>query len=135
MTLVVTEAQQMIAEALNGRNIAVVDDAFEPDCHIHMNGGPNRDLTLSEFKDMLAGMLTAFPDLHLTVDDQFTAGDRVATRWTIRGTHTGPLGPLGPSGKQVTIEGIIMDRYANSKIADRWELWDQAWLLQQLGAL
>jgi hypothetical protein len=30
---------------------------------------------------------------------------------------------------------MIMNRYAGSKIADRWELWDQAWLLQQLDAL
>jgi steroid delta-isomerase-like uncharacterized protein len=135
MMLAVTKTQQIIADALNGRNIAAVDDAFEPDCYIHMNGGPKRDLTLSEFKDMLAGMLTAFPDLHLTVDDQFTVDDRVATRWTIKGTHDGPLGPLGPSGKQVTIEGMIMDRYVDSKITERWELWDQAWLLQQLDAL
>lgn len=135
MTLAVTETQQIIADALNGRNLAAIDDAFKPDCHIHLNGGPKRDLTLSEFKDMLAGMLAAFPDLHLTVDDQFTVNDRVATRWTIKGTHDGPLGPLGPTGKQVTIEGMIMDRYVGSKIADRWELWDQAWLLQQLDAL
>jgi predicted ester cyclase len=84
---------------------------------------------------MLAGMLTAFPDLHLTVDDQFTVDDRVATRWTIKGPQDGPLGPLGPSGKRVTIEGIIMDRYVDSKITERWELWDQAWLLQQLDVL
>jgi len=135
MTLAVTKTQQIIADALNGRNIAAVDDAFEPDCSIHVNGGPKRDLTLPEFKDMLAGMLTAFPDLHLTVDDQFTVDDRVATRWTIKGTHDGPLGPLGPSGKRVTIEGIIMDRYVDSKITERWELWDQAWLLQQLDVL
>jgi predicted ester cyclase len=135
MTLAVTKTQQIIADALNGRNIAAVDDAFEPDCSIHVNGGPKRDLTLPEFKDMLAGMLTAFPDLHLTVDDQFTVDDRVATRWTIKGPHDGPLGPLGPSGKRVTIEGIIMDRYVDSKITERWELWDQAWLLQQLDVL
>jgi hypothetical protein len=40
MTLAVTETQQIIADALNGRNIAAIDDAFEPDCHIHLNGGP-----------------------------------------------------------------------------------------------
>jgi predicted ester cyclase len=43
---------------------------------------------------MLAGMLAAFSDLHFTMDDQFTVGDRVATRWTAKGTHDGPLGPL-----------------------------------------
>jgi len=135
MALVVTGTQQILVDAMNGRNLAGVDDAFEPHCHIHINGGTQRDLTLPVFKDVLAGMLTALPDLHLAVDDQFTAGDRVATRWTIRGTHDGPLGPLSPTGKQVTIEGMVMDRYAGSRIADRWELWDQAWLLQQLGAL
>jgi len=135
MTLTVTETQQIIVDALNGRNIAAADDAFHPDCHIHLNGGPKRGLTLAEFKDMLAGMLAAFSDLHFTMDDQFTVGDRVATRWTAKGAHDGPLGPLGPTGKQVTIEGMVMDRYVDSKIADRWELWDQAWLLQQLDAL
>ena len=135
MTLAVTETQQVIVNALNGGNVAGVDEAFHPDSRIHVNGGPKRDLTFSEFKEMLAGLLAAFPDLHITIDDQFTAGDRVATRWTGKGTHDGPLGPVDPTGREVTIEAMIMDRYVDGKIADRWELWDQAWLLQQLGAM
>ena len=130
-----TETQQTIVNALNGGNISGVDEAFQPDSRIHINGGPKRDLTLSEFKEMLAGLLAAVPDLRITVDDQFTAGDRVATRWTAEGTHDGPLGPIDPTGRKVTIEALIMDRYVDGKIADRWELWDQAWLLQQLGAM
>jgi predicted ester cyclase len=125
----------MIVDALNGGDIAAVDEAFHPDCRIHLNGGPKRDLTLSEFKEALAGMLTAFPDLRITVDDQFTTGDRVATRWSAEGTHNGPLGPVEPTGTKVVLEGVVMDRYVAGRIADRWELWDQAWLLQQLGAL
>ncbi len=42
---------------------------------------------------------------------------------------------MEPTGRKVTIEGMVMDRYVDGKIADRWELWDQAWVLQQLGAL
>jgi predicted ester cyclase len=135
VTLAVTETQQIIVNALNNGNIAGADEAFHPDSRIHVNGGPKRDLTFSEFKEMLAGLLVAFPDLRITIDDQFTAGDRVATRWTGKGTHDGPLGPVDPTGRKVTIEAMIMDRYVDGKIADRWELWDQAWLLQQLGAM
>jgi len=47
LTLAVTETQQIIVDALNGKNIAAADDAFHPDCHIHLNGGPKRDLTLA----------------------------------------------------------------------------------------
>jgi predicted ester cyclase len=135
VTLAVTETQQTIVSALNDGNIAGAGEAFHPDSHIHINGGPKRDLTLSEFKEMLAGLLAALPDLRITIDDQFTAGDRVATRWSAEGTHNGPLGSLDPTGRKVTIEALIMDRYVDGKIADRWELWDQAWLLQQLGAM
>ncbi len=135
MALVVTDTQQIIVGALNGGDVAAVDGAFHPDCRIHLNGGPERELTLSEFKDALAGMLAAFPDLQFEMNDQFVDGDRVATRWTARGTHDGPLGPMEPTGRKVTIEGMVMDRYVDGKIADRWELWDQAWVLQQLGAL
>ncbi|HET6856517.1 MAG TPA: nuclear transport factor 2 family protein, partial [Streptomyces sp.] len=63
MTLAVTETQQVIVNALNGGNVAGVDEAFHPDSRIHVNGGPKRDLTFSEFKEMLAGLLAAFPDL------------------------------------------------------------------------
>lgn len=134
MALVVTDTQQIIVGALNGGDVAAVDGAFHPDCRIHLNGGPERELTLGEFKDALTGMLAAFPDLQFEVNDQFVDGDSVATRWTARGTHDGPLGPLEPTGRKVTIEGMVMDRYVDGKIADRWELWDQAWVLQQLGA-
>jgi len=73
----VTDTQQIIVDALNGRNIAAADDAFHPDCHIHLNGGPKRDLTLPEFKDMLAGMLAAFP----TYTSPWTTSSRSAIVW------------------------------------------------------
>jgi len=34
---------------------------------------------------------TAFPDFRVTLDDQFGEDDRVVSRWTASGTHTGPL--------------------------------------------
>src|SRR5262249_52016622 len=41
---------------------------------------------------------TALPDLRTTLQDQLADGDRVASRWTGSGTHTGmltlPSGPL-----------------------------------------
>ncbi|MGI8635887.1 MAG: ester cyclase [Segetibacter sp.] len=131
--LVVTEYLQKWVDGLNSGNISVADEVFLPDCVIHINGNPQRDLSLSNFKQMLTGLLVAFPDLHFTINDQFTSGAKVSTRWTAKGTNTGPFGEMQATGRAVEIEGLIIDYVVNGRVAKRWELWDQMAMMQQLG--
>ena len=77
--------------------------------------------------------LTAFPDLRFVVEDQVVQGDKVAHRWTCTGTHMGPLGTVPPTGKKAKINGLVIDRLVNGKVQERWELYDNAALMQQLG--
>ncbi|HEX6849157.1 MAG TPA: ester cyclase [Chitinophagaceae bacterium] len=132
-TLVISEYEQKWIDGLNSGNISVADEVFLPDCVIHINGNPQRDLSVENFKQMAAGLLVAFPDLQFTINDQFTSGEKVATRWTARGTNTGPFGEMQATGKAVEIEGLIIDQVANGKVAKRWEIWDQMAMMQQLG--
>jgi predicted ester cyclase len=78
-------------------------------------------------------LLAAFPDFKVTVEDQITSGDKVATRWTAVGTHTGPLGESPPTGKTARFDGLILDRVVEDRVVERWEQWDQMGMLQQLG--
>ena len=79
---------------------------------------------------MLVG---ASPDIHITIEDQVAEGDRVASRWTFRGTHTGDLMGLAPTNKQVTATGMVMDRVADGRIVEHWLEFDQMAMMQQLG--
>jgi len=132
-TLVITEYERKWIDGLNNGNISVADEVFLPDCVIHINGNPQRDLSVENFKQMAAGLLVAFPDLHFTINDQFSSGQKVSTRWTARGTNTGPFGEMKATGKTVEIEGLIIDHVVNGKVAKRWEIWDQMAMMQQLG--
>jgi steroid delta-isomerase-like uncharacterized protein len=78
---------------------------------------------------------TAFPDLHFTVEDQIADGDRVVTRWTARGTHTGPFNGIPPTGNTGVVTGIDIDRIANGKLVECWMNLDELGLLQQLGVI
>jgi predicted ester cyclase len=78
---------------------------------------------------------TAFPDLHFTLEDRIAEGDKVVSRWTFHGTHKGELQGMPPSGKQVTMTGISIDRLAWGKVVESWDNPDQLGLLQQIGAL
>jgi predicted ester cyclase len=56
------------------------------------------------------------------------------TRWTATGTHLGDFRDIAPTGRQVTVSGVHIDRVDGDKIAERWEQFDLAGMLQQLAA-
>src|SRR5260370_38782466 len=62
-------------------------------------------------------------------------GETVVTRWTCRGTHKGDLSGIAPTGKQITISGITVGRFAHGKIAQGYANWDALGLMQQLGVV
>jgi len=125
--------QQTWIDGLNRGDVSAADEAFAPDCLVHINGSPDPNLSVAGFKQMMTGLLAAFPDLRITIEDQVIAGDRVATRWTAEGTNSGPFGPVPATGRRVRVDGHILDRVEGGRIAERWEQWDQAGMMQQLG--
>jgi steroid delta-isomerase-like uncharacterized protein len=125
--------QQTWIDGLNRGEVSEADNAFAEDCVIHINGSPDPNLSVAGFKEMMKGLLAAFPDLRISIEDTVAAGDKVATRWVAEGTNTGPFGPVPATGRRIRVNGLILDRVADGRIAERWEQWDQAGMMQQLG--
>jgi predicted ester cyclase len=65
----------------------------------------------------------AQPDLRFAIDDLVAEGDRVTIRWTLRGTHTGPLLGRPPTGRPVELKAIVIFRLAAGRLAERWAGW------------
>lgn len=87
-----------------------------------------------DLKQHIAGAEAAFPRYELVAEDMFAEGDKVALRFTMRGTHKGEFAGLAPTGKQISVPGIIIYRIAGGKIAEHWVHWELGTLLKQLGA-
>jgi predicted ester cyclase len=85
--------------------------------------------------DMVQAYRSALSGLRVRIDQQFTDGDYVATRYTISGTHDGDLMGTAPTGKDVAFSGITISRCERGRIAEEWELTDTVGLLGQIGAL
>ena len=83
---------------------------------------------------VVAEYRTAFPDLVVTIEDLIAAGDTVAWRFTLRGTHAGPFMGLLPTGRAVTAAGIAIDRVVDGRVVESWCSLDALGLLRQLGA-
>jgi steroid delta-isomerase-like uncharacterized protein len=68
----------------------------------------------------VAAYRTALPDLVVTLDDLLTAGDQVARRYTLCGTHRQPFMGVPASGHLVELHGIAIDRLADGKLIESW---------------
>lgn len=79
--------------------------------------------------------LTGFPGGGITVDDQIAESDKVATRWTGRGTQTGEIAGIAPTGKEATVSGLTISRLEGGKVVEEWTTWDTLGMLVQLGAI
>ncbi len=88
-----------------------------------------------EFKQLLSVYITAFPDARFTVEDEIAEGERVASRYTFRGTHQGELMGIPPTGKSVTVTGMIINRIVNGQSEEGWLNFDALGMLQQLGVV
>ena len=87
------------------------------------------------FKQRFTAVRAAFPDANLTIEDGIAVGDKVASRWTLRGTHTGPFASVAPTGRHVVITGMNICRIQGGKVVEHWANFDHLGLLQQLGVL
>ncbi len=122
-----------IEEIWNQKNLAILDELAAPDFVCH-----NPTMTtqgLEQYKQLVTMYFTAFPDLHITIEDQVAEGDKVVTRYTARGTHQGSFMGIPPTGKQGVVTGIGIDRFANGKLVEDWINNDDLGLLQQLGII
>jgi predicted ester cyclase len=78
-------------------------------------------------------MLTAFPDLHYTVEDMIAEGDKIAFRMTMLGAQQGAFGSIPPTGEQVEVLTINIVRIEGGKIAEEWGIDERLGMMQQLG--
>src|SRR5215203_7550497 len=53
---------------------------------------------------------SGMPDLKVDILDMIAEGDKVATRYTVEGTHEGDLFGLPPTGRRVSIESFTVER-------------------------
>jgi len=120
--------------AFQANEQATLRELLAPDLVAYLPGSPD-PLSREEHLDIVRRWGGAFNDLHFTVENQVAEGDMVATRTTLRGVHSrGDFLEFAPSGRQITINVMTMERIEGGKIVERRVVLDALDLIQQLGA-
>lgn len=115
-------ARRALEEVCSGRDLSGIAAVYHPDFVDHVNALEYRGHEGA--RRSVAVYLDLFPDLRFVVDEQVSEGDRVASRWTLHGTHR---------GRRVTLRGIVISRFEGGRIVEDWAASDTIEILRQLG--
>jgi steroid delta-isomerase-like uncharacterized protein len=132
-----TEIIQRVIKAFNERDMSLLENSVTPGFLRHDLSGAFlvKHTGGAEVTNFLQALFAAFPDIILEVKDLIASGDRVVIRYRFAGTHTGDLFGAAATGKQVDFDGINIYRLEEKKVAEVWQLWDWAKVLDQIGTL
>jgi steroid delta-isomerase-like uncharacterized protein len=115
-----TLIRRWLDEVFTRGDLDEADELFTSNFALHDPSFPGDVYGPEGIKRYVTAYRGAFPDLRVTVEDQLAEADKVATRWTARGTHSGEFLGLLPTGDEVTVSGIEFDWIAGGKIDEAW---------------
>jgi steroid delta-isomerase-like uncharacterized protein len=120
-----------LLDRYNDGDLDALDGLVAAD-YVHHNNA--MALSLTQFKRGAAWLRAGIPDFRIDVEDMVAEGDRVAIRFVGRGTHAGSLAGETPTGRAVALHGQAIYRIEDGRVAEDWEVADEADLMKQIAA-
>ncbi|ARS90336.1 ester cyclase [Natrarchaeobaculum aegyptiacum] len=116
-------------------SLEVIDDIFADSFVLHDPAAPDDPRDRDAYRSYVESYREAFPDVEYEVEDVIADDDRVALRYTARGTHEGSFMGLEPTGDHVEVSGVEIYRVEDEEIVEMWTNYDALGLFQELGVV
>lgn len=127
--------RRLTEKAFNEGDLSEINTYFTADYVVNAPGLPPLPPGPESFRMAVSLWRTAFPDVHVTVEDMAAEQDRVYCRFTTRGTHHGPLMGLPATGRPVTVHEMSCHRIVDGRVAESWIGDNVPRILLDIGAL
>src|SRR5206468_10074095 len=112
-------AEKFVQTIFNERKIHQAENFVTPDITYH---GMEEVKGLENFKQWIDGDLKAFPDMNITIVDSFGEQDKLAMRWTLKGTFAKELHGTQPSYEKFETQGVEIFHFQDGKIKEAWTI-------------
>jgi steroid delta-isomerase-like uncharacterized protein len=126
--------RRWLEEVWNRGDVSLLDELHTAGFR-DRTGNPGLTPDTAGMKQVILTIRAAFPDAVFTIEDLVADDDRVAARWTMRGTHNGEFNGMPATGRPLIMAGFGLVRIEDGRIAEFWHLEDDLAALRQLGAL
>ena len=131
------KVRRFMEEAFGQDKPQLLEDLLDPDFvryDPYIEAGAVRGV--QTVKENIVWFHNVFPDLTCTIEEQVAEGEKVVSRYTIRGTHQGEeFFGVPASGKRLEMRGIQIDCFEGGKLVEERAEFDLLGALQQLGTV
>jgi len=120
-------------EAWDKEDIGAIKELVAPEYVYYL---PSNSATPRSREEVIEGtklFYKGFPDVNWSIEELIASGNRVISRWIMRGTHQGEFEGFPATGNKIETSGILITRIENGKIVENREDWDMLGLFMQLG--
>ena len=122
-------------EFINSASEKLAHKLVSPEAIFHVPGRPEPMVGPAGYLAIVGTMRASIPDIQWTVEELISEGDKVAARFTMRGTHRGQFMSVLPTEKTITVQALNIYHLKNGQIIKEYGAPDMLGLLAQIGAL
>jgi len=122
-------------EFINTANEKLAAELIHPQAVFYVPGYPEPMHGPAGYLAIIGMMRMAFPDIQWTLEEMVVEDDKVAARFTMRGTHKGAFLGVPPTEKSIKVQSMAFYRLAGGQFMEEHGQPDMLGLLQQIGAL
>jgi steroid delta-isomerase-like uncharacterized protein len=129
-------ARQFFDACETGKGWAVCQEFCKPEATFSAQAEPLLETrTLQQYCDWMSGIVTVLPDSRYDIKSFATDEQRrnVCAYAVFHGTHTGPGGPVPPTGKSVSTDYVYVMQFEGDKIGHMTKIWHSGLALKQVG--
>ena len=136
MTIEANKAvMQRFTEFINTASEKLATELVSPNAIFHVPGRPEPLRGPAGYLAIIGMMRSGFPDIQWTLEDTVAEADKVAARFTMRGTHQGAFFGVPPTGKKIEVQAMNFYRFSSGQIVEEYGQPDLLGLMQQIGAI
>ena len=128
-------AMRRFVEFINTGSEKLAEELISPNAIFHVPGHAEPMRGPGGYLAVIGMMRGGFPDIQWTLEEMITEDDRVAARFTMRGTHRGTFFGVPPTGKTIAVQAMNFYRLSNGQFVEERGQPDLLGLLQQIGAV
>jgi len=129
------QLMQRFVEFINSADEQLAHELISPNAILYVPGSPEPMRGPAGYLAIIGMMRGGFPDIQWTLNDMVTEGDKVATRFTMRGTHSGTFFGVPATGKLIEVKAMNFYRFTDGQIVEEHGMPDMLGLLHQIGAM
>jgi steroid delta-isomerase-like uncharacterized protein len=134
MSSTATSFMARFVEFINSADEKLANELVSPNAIFHVPGRPEPMTGPAGYMAIVAMMRGGFSDIQWTLEEAIAEENKIAARFTMTGTHTGPFMGVPPTQKTIRVQALNIYHLENGKIVKEYGQPDILGLLMQLGA-